>query len=229
MDVSGITFGRMSNMFFAKGEKVMDLVDRHLISVRNCLSTFSEFLVVFSKDGLTDETRTLGKKVEELESQADADRHKIIRSLLKGALLPDTRREILRLIELVDEVANQCEEIVKQIILQRIEFTGSMKDKINTISDLTVDQFSLLEKAIGGLFKQLQSEEANLELLSKIENIESDVDDIENELLQVIYDSEMGLAEKNQMSRFVAKIADISDVIEDISDTIEIILAIRKA
>lgn len=216
-------------MFFAKGEKVMDLVDHHLISVRNCLSTFSEFLELVTKEGLTDEVKSLGKKVEELESIADADRHKIIRSLLKGALLPDTRREILRLIELVDEVANQCEEIVKQIILQRIQFNGSMKENINIISEKTVKQYSILEKAIGGLFKQLQSEEANLALLTEIEDIESEVDDLENEILQVIYDSELGLAEKNQMSRFIAKIADISDVIEDISDTIEIILAIRKA
>lgn len=216
-------------MFFARGEKVMDLVDRHLVSVRGSLVAFDEFLALALTDELTEEVIAKGKVVEELESQADADRHEIIRSLLKGALLPDTRREVLRLVELVDEVANQSEEVMKQIILQKISFPKDTRSYVREMSSKTVEQFGILEKAISGLFKKLQSEDENLALLTEIEEMESEVDDQEYKALELIFNSDMTLAEKNQMSKCISKIADISDVIEDISDTIEIILAIRKA
>ncbi|WP_105614281.1 TIGR00153 family protein [Vallitalea okinawensis] len=218
-------------MFFSKnkGENVHDLVQKHVDSVQECLETFQKFLDIVVDEGITDEAKKLGEKVEELESTADANRHQIIQSLLNGALLPDTRREILKLIEFIDEIANQCEEVVKQILLQKIYFPKPLKTNIHNINTKTCEQFNLLEEVVRNLFIKMNDDKGNFTILKDIEKLESEVDDYEYEAIKVLFEDNVSLAEKNQLRSIISKIADISDVIEDISDIIEIVLAIRRA
>lgn len=216
-------------MLFSRKENVHDLVQTHVSCVRDCLSAFQEFLNMVVEHGISDEAKALGLKIEELESDADAKRHKIISSLLNGALLPDTRREVLKLIELIDEIANQCEEVMKQILLQNVKFPKPLKSYVYSMNEKTCEQFNLLDQVIENLFKRMNQDEDNLPILKSIEELESEVDDFEYEAIKELFNSDLSLAEKNQLRGFISKIADISDVIEDISDVIEIVLAIRRA
>lgn len=215
-------------MFFSKEKEIHKLIVKHLNSVSECHNVFCECIDQFFIHGFNDQVLLLKDRVEELESEADRDRHDIIKALLKGALLPESRREILKIIELVDEIANNTEEIIKQICLQNIVFLESIKNDILEINAKTKEQFDLLSKTIEALFTSYKEVQAKYEQINNIELMESDIDDLENKAIKTLYSSDIELARKNQLKYFISKISDTSDIIEDISDIIEIILALRK-
>lgn len=214
-------------MFFSKEKEINKLIAKHLTSVGECHSTFCECIEKFFVEGFNDDVLFLKDRVEELESQADRDRHDIIKALLEGALLPESRREILKIIELVDEIANNNEEIIKQIYLQNIVFLESIKEDILEINRQTREQFIILSNTINDLFRSYKKV-MNYDQIRDIELMESKIDDLENKAIKTLYASDIELARKNQLKYFISKISDTSDVIEDISDIVEIILALRK-
>lgn len=214
-------------MFFSSGKEVYTLVNNHLEAVGRCYDEFIIAVETLFNKGSGLEIEELAMGIDKLESEADDIRHEIIKTILEGALLPESRREILKLIEMTDEVANMCEEIIRCINLQGIVFHSEFKQCIESINKKTKEQFMILCEAIGSLFKNYKALE-NFEKIKKIELLESEVDVQEQCAIKKVYSMNLTLAEKNQLRDIISKISDISDVIEDISDMIEIIMALKK-
>lgn len=214
-------------MLFSKSNKIQELINLHLNSVEHCVNVYSSFLDMILKEGISVKAEKLGKEITELESVADKNRHQIIKEILDGALLPDLRRELLKLIENVDEIANTTEDISKQILLQGITIPNELKNIITKIDNKEKQQFKVLSEAINKLFTSAKEKKQNLQLIKAIELMESEVDDLENELVKILYNLDISLAEKNQLKVIFSKIADISDIMEDTSDILEMILATR--
>ncbi len=66
-------------------------------------------------------------------------------------------------------------------------------------------------------------------ILDEIRALESKVNAIEVRLDEQILDSSLGLAEKMQFSHIAEHVCDLSDIIENIADKIQIVLITRKA
>ena len=66
-------------------------------------------------------------------------------------------------------------------------------------------------------------------ILDEIRAQESKVDAVEEKLYEAIFAMDMDLAHQAQMASFVEQICDVSDIIEDIADKIQIMLITRKA
>ena len=212
---------------FSKGKKAYELISEHLDAVLSCYDLFTQAIAKTLVTGPGPEAEALALQVDKMESKADEARHKIIKSFLEGALLPESRREVLKLIELTDEIANKSESNIRQIALQQIVFPAEIKDNILRISDKTKDQLAILRKVIESLFSNFESQ-VNHDELIKINTLESEIDQYEESAIKLIYNSKLELAEKYQLRDIISDMADISDIVEDISDMIEIIMVLRK-
>ena len=212
---------------FAKGKKVYELISEHLGAVLNCYDLYIKAIEKLLEVGPGPEAEELALQVDKMESQADEARHKIIKSFLEGALLPESRREVLKLIELTDEIANKTESNIRQIALQQIVFPADIKGNITQINQRTKEQLVILRQVIESLFSNFESQ-ANHEELIELNSIESQIDRIEEDAIKAVYGSKLELAEKYQLRDIIADIADVSDIVEDISDMIEIIMVLRK-
>ena len=212
---------------FSKGKKAYELISEHLDAVLSCYDLFTQAIAKMLVTGPGPEAEALALQVDKMESKADEARHKIIKSFLEGALLPESRREVLKLIELTDEIANKSESTIRQIALQQIVFPAEIKDNILRICDKTKDQLAILRKVIESLFSNFESQ-VNHEELIKINTLESETDQCEESAIKLVYNSKLELAEKYQLRDIISDISDISDIVEDISDMIEIIMVLRK-
>ena len=212
---------------FSKGKKAFELISEHLDAVLSCYDLFTQAIEKLLVTGPGAEAEALALQVDKMESKADEARHKIIKSFLEGALLPESRREVLKLIELTDEIANKTESNIRQIALQQIIFPAEIKDNILRINDKTKDQLLILRKVIESLFSNFESQ-VNHDELIKINTLESEIDQYEESAIKLIYNSKLELAEKFQLREIIADLADVSDIVEDISDMIEIIMVLRK-
>lgn len=213
---------------FKKERKVLDLMNQHMEAVIYCNELFIHALEVLNDKGLGAEIEKMAKEVGDAESSADSIRHEIIQALLKGALLPESRREILNIIEKIDDIANKCEEIIKQISLQKIEIFEEIKPAVKEINFKTQLQLNYLQELINKIFNNFHHADIYHDQLIDIAKIESEVDEIEYNAIHKIFSMDIELAKKIQMKAIVADIADISDIGEDISDMLEMIMVLRK-
>lgn len=214
--------------FFKKEKQILNLVNQHVEAVLECYELFTKGVEELNEKGLTHKVEMTAKEVGEAESKADSIRHEIIQSLLKGALLPESRRELLKLIELIDDIANKCEEIIKQITLQQIVFYKELKSDIKEITDKTRRQLIKLKELINMVFSHFNKAHIYQKQLIEIASFESEVDEIEYNAIHTLFRMNIELAKKNQIKSIISDIADISDIAEDISDMIEMIMVLRK-
>lgn len=215
-------------MFFKKGNKIHELLISQIDKCVECYETFTKYIQDIEDSTSLDELISMSKIISDLESEADNIRRIITRELLGGALLAGTRRDIKLLIEIIDKIPNKCEEIIKQIMLQNVRFTEDIKKIIVNINSITKEQLDLLKKLIDSIFIDLSnSYDLHLEL-ENIEKIESRVDDLEAEAIRLLFISNSELAYKNQIKHFITYFAEVSDIIEDISDNLEMIMVMRK-
>ena len=78
------------------------------------------------------------------------------------------------------------------------------------------------------MFSDFNSLLKDRKLLDDIRAQESRVDVIEQNLYKQIFSMNIGLAERTQIAKFIELICDISDIIENIADKIQIMLITRK-
>ena len=201
----------------------------HLDKCLLCHEKFTDYVEEILEGDKEEKAFDYVNDISAIETEADEIRRRIVVELLKGDLLPQSRREVLYLIEKIDEIANASEDIIRSIYLQAVDIGDEYVDRLKSINNETAMQLKEVRIAVDKIFSDIWSENLDLhELCMKIDSHESAVDLIEQSIIRDIYRSGISLAEKNQLRYFTRKFADISDLAEDISDLLEKIIVIRK-
>ena len=220
-------------MLFSKSKLVIQKLNAHSSKVREC---FQQYLQIFDEftlqqnEILSDESRmeVYVEQIKKLEEEADEVRHVVIRELLSGGLLLENRKSSVRLIEGLDQVANMAEDIIQMLFYEGICVEEFMIKDIKEINSITLVQLDLFISLLSRTMTKYE-ESVLLEDITKVESYEAQVDDLENALIKQIYRLPIELAKKNQYKDLLRLVAGISNLIEDLSDEIEIIAAIRRA
>lgn len=196
-------------------------------SVEECLDDAFKAIILYLNEGENEEVRRLNKKVNASESRADDYRRNIIRSILKGSLMPNTRADILNLIEAIDDVADNMEDALEEIIFLNLDFCCINEDKFLEIMDLIEKQYAEMTEGVDLLFTDMSQA---LVYARRLEEIESEIDDIEESLIREIGQiPDITIAEKIIHRQLIKNVSDIANIIENVGDHIEIIVSVRKA
>jgi predicted phosphate transport protein (TIGR00153 family) len=211
-------------MLWKKEKKVRNLTQDYMAEALNCVEGFQECLFVLFENSTGEQAKALVQKVDGSESRADDLRNKIEFKLYRKALMPESRGDMLGLIEAVDRIPNWAEEVAYDIYLQRVVFPQNLLDKFRRITEMNVECFRVLHKAVEALFSDL---DAVFELTKEVDRIESEIDTLEHELIAEVFDIEERLSYQNLLLRIVRSICDISDKTENAADRLAIV-AIKK-
>jgi len=115
------------------------------------------------------------------------------------------------------------------VVLQNFRFPEDYNPDVREIMNLTNKQFELLETAVRRLFKKFNELLKDHAILDEIRDCESQIDFFERKLYEKSYALDLGLAERMRLTEFVSSLCDISDIIENVADKIQIMLVTRKA
>lgn len=179
-------------------------------------------------EGVDEETcESLMHEMESLEKKADEIRHQIIRQMIEGGILVEARISLLRMIEDIDRVVGVCEDIIQEIFMQNMHIQDIIKETIIKINEITFKQLDLLIYAVKGTVEKYDIDEM-FEDIRIIENLESEVDELEHKAIKAVFNLPIDLAEKMQMRTLIGQIGSMADIIEDVSDEIEIIMMTRR-
>jgi len=207
-----------------------NLIMEQIKDVESCLINFESFMrAATTADVSNDTLRALMKGVCEAENVADCSLRAMIDSLANTPYLPSTREDLISIATSCDKIANKCETISKIMVQQRIVLPADSADDLMNIVAITKKQFSVLEDAINMLFTKLGALQKDHKILDEVRSLETEIDVIEEKLQEDLFASDDELAKKLQLSSLYVKFGDVSDIIEDIADKIQILLIARKA
>lgn len=214
-------------MFFSKTEEIKGLVTEHTEAVMACFNMYEESMQGIFSNCKESELKTYSTKLGALESEADKVRHQIIRRLLEGGMIMDSRKSLMRVIEGVDDVANKTEDVIREIYIQNMVIPKSLHNSLNEINEVTKKQLTILIKVIRKVVHKYKIKDT-LEMIHSIEMLESEVDVIEDKTIKELFKTDLSLAEKMQLKKIINLVGSMSDTIENISDLVEIIMMARK-
>lgn len=206
------------------------LIMNQINDVENCLIQFESFMRAACVGETSQATlESLANGIMAAEAVADISLRKMIDSLGSGAFLPATRQDLISIATSCDAVANKCESYAITSVYQVFSFPQSYAQDLLEIISISHKQFDVLEDSVSRLFSDFGGLLKNHAILDEIRALESKVDAIEQKLARKIFTEDVELAKKMQMVSFLEKICDISDIIENIADKIQIMLVSRKA
>ena len=215
---------------FRKNSDIHTLIMEQIKDVEKALISFEDFMRAATTPETTTETlRALSKGVCDAENVADCSLRAMIDSLAEGSYLPSTREDLIAIATSCDKIANKCETIAKIMVQQRIMLPAESSEPLMQILSITKEQFGVLEECISMLFAKFSALQQNHAILDRVRALETEVDVIEDKLQEDLFASNLALAEKMQLSELYVFFGDISDIIEDIADKIQILLIARKA
>lgn len=215
--------------FTKKNDKIAKCFYDHFEHVEESLENLEKFFeVLFSEKPDRNMLESLKTAIDNDEGAADQDLRRVV-DAMSGAFLPTTRKNLISIVQSTDEVANNCQNIARQIFHEKIVFPEATHHDLLQMIKITRGQIKLLYTAIDKVLGDFGDLIKDKSILDDIRGEESKVDSIEALLHTRIFEMDITLAEKIYFKDLLEKIGDLSDQIEDISDQIHVMLVEREA
>ncbi len=159
------------------------------------------------------------KQVNELESQGDSLRRMIERRLYTQTLIPESRGDVLGLLENMDQILNKCEGPMWQFAIEKPEIPKEFRADFAKLLEAVVEAVEALVAASRAFFRGLETVSDHMH---KVMFYEKEADKVSTKLKMAIFSGELDLARKAQLRNFVEHIDNIADTAEDVADRLAI-------
>ena len=214
----------MKNLFFRKQVRIEQGFEQFLGCIQRCLELFCASLLSYLEHGPGESFERAVELVERAESKADKLRREIETVLYKNELLPDSRGDMLNLLEGLDRVPNRIETVVRNICMRRVDIPGNVAPSIKEMLVPVQTCVETLLTAVRMLFSEPSTVKAAVD---DVDRLETECDVIQHRTIREIYRMDLDLAEKMQLERLISEIGGIADRAEDAGTVLEII-AIKR-
>jgi hypothetical protein len=203
-------------MFFKKETKVQELIQKHVQIVGEAVNSWKEAFSYYLEENKEDfQAKTLA--VVELESKADEVRKEAQLVLYQGAYLPIFREDLLDFLELTDNIADDAEKGVDFLKIENPVILPSWNEEIKTIVGKSQQAFIFFQEAFAILFKERSTA---LSSTHRVQRAEKEVEELQDDLLEKIFQSQLSLAHKLQIRDLILTIGHVSDSSENASDKV---------
>lgn len=166
-------------------------------------------------------------EITSLESEADTVRRDIKHKLYTYMLIPESRGDVLGLLENLDDIVDTCEKVLEQFSIETPnirEFLASDFIELAELSNSAVDE---VVKGARAFFREITMVS---NYVNKVHFYEHEADDVEEHLKRKAFNSPeiKKFSEKVHMRYFAEKIATVSDVSEAVAERLAVYAIKRK-
>ena len=167
----------------------------------------------------------LSNQVHKAEAKADDIREEIKSIMYGKALIPDSRGDVMGLLEAMDRIPHLFELVLFMIQTQKINIPEFLIADIRDLIRISLESCDLMSDQVEALFKK---KKGIRELLKTIDMNESHCDHIERRIITKLFDSSVEPFDKLQIKELVVQIGNISDETDRVSKRINIISMKRR-
>lgn len=201
-------------------------IDEFLGKLSESAILFKLGIKAFLREGRSEDFQTKLAEVIALETSADALRRRIKKELYTYTLIPESRGDVLGLIETLDDVLNFFEATLQAFNSENPDIPETHRADFKQLTNMVVSAVDALVLAARAFFHTpLAVNDYN----HKVQLYEKEADKVSSKLKQGIFDSNLKLSHKMQLRDFVEHIDNIANWAEDVADRLEIYAIKRLA
>ena len=215
----------MLNFVFKKEQQLEGLIYNYLENLGMIQNHFCKAMSICLKSGVSDDFCFLMDQTHKYESRADDLRDEINELMYSRALIPESREDIMALLERVDEIPRYFEQILNMIRTQKIIFPEFLILDIQELIRVSMESCDLMAKQIDVFLKK---KEGIRVLMSTIDQNESHCDHIERRIIVKLFESDLEPFMKLQLKEMVIVLGEISDQADRVSKRVNIMTMKRR-
>ena len=188
-------------------------------------NTLTDAALVFEKavddylQGRFEDFERRYEKICAIENKADDLRRDVETELYAHTLIPESRGDVLSILENSDNVVDCIKETLMQFSVEQPNIPDDFDADFAALARASRDATEQLAKAVHSFFK---GESIIKNLIHKVYFYEKEADDISEKLKRAIFASQNDLALKLQLNRFVQLVEDVSNFAESVVDRLAI-------
>lgn len=166
--------------------------------------------------GRWDDFQRQTREIQNAESELDAIRKDIELKMYKYTLLPESRRDILTLLERLDDVANYSERLLKSFRAETPSIPEYLHERFYKMCEINIASIKELTDTLERYFNNRNSLTG---AVGKVRYYEHEVDVLYEDLIAEIFQGmELPLDRKIHIRYFAEKLSRITDIAEDVSE-----------
>ena len=205
-------------VLFNKIKNLEAQIDNYLDLVVKGGFLFNQGIKYFLEEQ-TEEFELRLESIDTTESDADELRRKIEKRLYTETLIPESRGDVLGLLEACDKVLNKTAETLHQF---SVEIPFILPEVKNHYIDLTNVSVSALEEMVAAVRSYFTDINLVRDHINKVQLYESESDKIAAKLKRIVFRTDIRLSQKMHMRYFALHIENIADEAEDVCDRLSI-------
>lgn len=211
-------------IFFKKQQAVLDKIKAYLDEVDLCGSRFRECMVSLLGNLHDPDNEGRVDMVHRAESRADDIRREIEFELYDRALIPESRGDVLGLLETLDAIPGKFQSLCQQVLFQQIEVPEAFRERILKLIDVNLRSYKLVREAVLCMFYGTDIRK----LSAEIDSAESESDRIGSSLIRDIFAYPCDKSDKILLKEVVAQAGNVSDHAESVKDRLTLAIVKRK-
>jgi len=207
-------------VFFSRKQKAVEtLIARYLECVEECLACLAACLECALSGAPYDQVVEKAKATHRAESRADDTRREAAILLYGKALFPESRSDLLRMLEGVDRVANAADSVARRI---RFERTAGPADLRNDYQELLLRVEACAREMVKAVRMLFENYNAAVHISDRVGDLESRADEAEFRIIERVFASDLETGHKILLRDLAVKIGDIADRAENAADHVRI-------
>ena len=215
-----------NHMFlFKKNLKLMEKLKEYLEVNQETINEFVKATKYLLDNGIDEHFEVLTKQTHSKESNADDIRREIEHEMYAKSLLPESRRDLLEIIEQLDRIPNRAESILNMFLTQQTLLIEDIKSDMQELINLTSETVVYTIEATRDCFDMSGKMK---ELARLIDNNESIGDRLERKMITTIFAADIDTGEKMLQKEFVLQVGAICDLCERVKDKL-VITSIKRS
>lgn len=205
-------------LFFRKTRPLEDKIDTYLDTVRKGASVFQQGVRCYLQEG-PDAFEPCFRELRKLESEADEMRRQIENDLYTQTLIPESRGDVLGLIETADKVLNFMDMTLQQFSVEVPRILPELHPLYIDLAGASAEAVKAMVEALRAYFRDVSGVRDHI---NKVIFYEKEADRIADKIKRTAFRSGEMLCRKIHMRYFAYHIEYISDVAEDVCDRVSI-------
>jgi len=211
-------------MLWDKQHRVEKMLTEYFNRCDNCFKQLEEAFEIYFSEGPADAFHDAVRKVNHIEANCDDLRREIEYLLYGKALLPESRGDLLGLLETYDKLPNIAETVAFLFSCQCLLLPEDLHPAYKDLFQVNIEAYELARRTVDTV---MTNPKATLHVTKDVEHKESESDRLERDLIRAIYKRDISMGEKLALKEAVLLMGKISDRAESLADRVAI-MAIKR-
>lgn len=209
---------------FSQTKSLENKIDNFHDKIIDVAMTFKKGIKVYLTEGRSEEYKKINKQIKQIEHDADGLRREIENKLYAQNLIPDLRADVLNLVENIDKVINKFDDVAYRFYIEHPEIPSEYHMRLMELCEQVSDCCENMAIASRSFFRDISTVR---DYSQKVYFMEHETDLTSGHMKEAIFDSDLPLANKLQLSALITEISDIADIAEDCIDEL-LIFTIKR-